>query len=65
MKPETSLALRYQLTFVGIALTGATVQWFKAGWSAALIVFFGLFVVLNLPVAYQWVKNTLSTSRRR
>jgi hypothetical protein len=61
MKPETSLALRYQLTVFGIALIGATVQWFKADWPAALIVFFGLFVVLNLPLAYQWVKNTPSS----
>jgi hypothetical protein len=65
MKLTTSLVLRYQLTIAGIALFGAVVQWVKAGFSSALVVFAGLFLLLNLPLAYQWAKNALFASRRR
>jgi hypothetical protein len=59
MKPITSLLLKYQGVLAVIATAGALVQWYKSDWRAGLIVFFGMFAVLNMPFIYHMAKSTI------
>jgi glucose dehydrogenase len=64
MTPESRTVLRHQVAVACIAAFGAGIQWLKVGFRSGLIVFVGLFIVLNLPILWSLLVEKYKGRRR-
>lgn len=51
-KTIAAAVLRKEVAFAAISLLGAAVQWYRAGWWPALMLFFWVFALLNIPLLW-------------